>query len=211
MPCAGAPHRATSPPRSRDAHRCPARGRFQANPSTVRSRTLEASPFRSLLRRPERLQPRRGSSLWLSQAVCGGSRPAVPPSPPNRGPTSRARGPCDPRTRHHPRPLSAHGQRHERAVRLCRIAGLRGSAMDAADEVWNRAAMSSGGPAPRQGDASLASVLGVHNLAMSGGLLNAVEEATPAQLDAAEAGYRWLQLDAAADVIGMVRREIETG
>jgi hypothetical protein len=83
--------------------------------------------------------------------------------------------------------------------------------MDAAHEVWNRAAMSSGGPAPRQGDASLASVLGVHSLAMSGGLLNAVEQATPDQLDAAEAGYRWLQLDAAADVIGMVRREIETG
>lgn len=83
--------------------------------------------------------------------------------------------------------------------------------MDAADEVWNRAAMSHGGPSPRQGDASLASVLGVHNMAMSGGLLNAVEQADPDQLDAAEAGYRWLELDAAADVVSMVRREIETG
>ncbi len=81
--------------------------------------------------------------------------------------------------------------------------------MEAADEIWNRAAMSSGGA--RQGDASLASVLGVHSKAMSGGLLKAVEQAAPDQLDAAEAGYRWLQLDAAADVVAMVRREIETG
>ena len=83
--------------------------------------------------------------------------------------------------------------------------------MEAADEVWNRAAMASGGPAPRHGDASLASVLRLHNLAMSGGLLDAVERATADHLDAAEAGYRWLRLDAAADVVGMVRREIETG
>ncbi|WP_145227822.1 hypothetical protein [Rudaeicoccus suwonensis] len=44
---------------------------------------------------------------------------------------------------------------------------------------------------------------------MSGGLLDAVERAAPIQLDAAEAGYRWLGLDAAADVIAMLRREIE--
>jgi hypothetical protein len=83
--------------------------------------------------------------------------------------------------------------------------------MDAVDEVWNRAAMAGGGPAARGGDASLASVLSVHSMAMSGGLLNAVEQANPDQLEAAEAGYRWLRLDTAADVVAMVRREIETG
>jgi hypothetical protein len=83
--------------------------------------------------------------------------------------------------------------------------------MDAADDVWNRAAMAGGGPDPHSGDAALASVLGVHNMAMSGGLLNAVEQATPDQLDAAEAGFRWLRLDAAAGVVAMVRREVEAG
>jgi hypothetical protein len=39
----------------------------------------------------------------------------------------------------------------------------------------------------------------------------AVERLTPADLDAAEAGYRWLGLDAAGDVVAMVRREIGTG
>jgi hypothetical protein len=48
-------------------------------------------------------------------------------------------------------------------------------------------------------------------MAMSGGLLNAVEQAAPDELEAAEAGFRWLRLEAAADVVAMVRREIETG
>jgi hypothetical protein len=83
--------------------------------------------------------------------------------------------------------------------------------MDAADEVWNRAAMASGGPEPREGDTALSSVLAVHNLAMSGGLMNAAEQSAPDQLDAAEAGFHWLRLGAAADVVAMVRREIEAG
>src|SRR5690349_18634556 len=83
--------------------------------------------------------------------------------------------------------------------------------MDPADEVWNRAAMTSGGPHPGEGDAALASVLAVHNMAMSGGLLNAVEQAASDQVEAAEAGFRWLRLDAAAAVVAMVRREIDAG
>lgn len=83
--------------------------------------------------------------------------------------------------------------------------------VDAADEVWNRAAMATGGPRPRKGDAALASVLGVHSKAMSGGLVNAVEQSVPDHLDAAEAGFRWLRLETAADVVAMVRREIEAG
>lgn len=83
--------------------------------------------------------------------------------------------------------------------------------MDPADEVWNRAAMAEGGPDARQGDIALASVLVVHSAAMSGGLLNAVEQAAPDQLDSAEAGFRWLRLDTAADVVAMVRREVEAG
>ena len=83
--------------------------------------------------------------------------------------------------------------------------------MDAADEIWNRAAMNRGGPEPRKGDVALSSVLDVHNLVMSGGLLDAVERLTPEQLEAAEAGYGWLRLEPAADVLAMVRREVSGG
>lgn len=83
--------------------------------------------------------------------------------------------------------------------------------MNVADEVWDRAATTGGGPDARRGDTLLASVLAVHNLTMNGGLLNSVDQAPPEQLEAAEAGYRWLHLDAAADVVATVRREVETG
>lgn len=83
--------------------------------------------------------------------------------------------------------------------------------MNAADEIWNRAAMNGGGPEPRQGDVALSSVLDLHNLAMSGGLLDAVERLTPVQLEAAQTGYRWLRLEPAADVVAMVRREVDAG
>ena len=83
--------------------------------------------------------------------------------------------------------------------------------MGAADEIWNRAATTGGGPEPRPGDLALASALGVHNLAMSGGLLDAVERSSPDQLDAADAGFRWLRMAAAADVVAIVRREVQAG
>jgi hypothetical protein len=66
--------------------------------------------------------------------------------------------------------------------------------MDSADVIWNRAALENGGPHPRAGDTALSAVLRPHGLAMSGGLLDAVEQLTEAQLDAAETGYGWLRL-----------------
>jgi hypothetical protein len=83
--------------------------------------------------------------------------------------------------------------------------------MDAADEIWNRAALNSGGPDPSRGDLALSSVLRLHSLAMSGGLLDAVERMTPEQLEAAQAGYHWLGLDPAADVVAMVQQEVNAG
>lgn len=83
--------------------------------------------------------------------------------------------------------------------------------METADKIWNRAATSNGGTAPRMGDAALSSVLDLHNLAMSGGLVDAVERLTAEQLEAAQAGNRWLRLEPAAEVIATVRREIEAG
>lgn len=83
--------------------------------------------------------------------------------------------------------------------------------MKPSDEVWNRATMAGGGRDPSEGDIAIASVLAVHNLAMNGGLLDAVERLSPEQLAAADAGFRWLRLEAAAGVIAMVRQEIEAG
>lgn len=83
--------------------------------------------------------------------------------------------------------------------------------MDTAGEVWNRAALASGTPDLREGDTAIASVLAVHSMAMSGGLLDTAGRLSPEQLAAAEAGFRWLRLDAAAEVVAMVRHEVEAG
>lgn len=83
--------------------------------------------------------------------------------------------------------------------------------MEPSDEVWNRATMAAGGLDPGDGDIAIASVLALHSLAMNGGLLDAVERLSPEQLAAADAGFRWLRLEAAAGVVAMVRQEIEAG
>jgi uncharacterized protein YpuA (DUF1002 family) len=71
--------------------------------------------------------------------------------------------------------------------------------------------MHDGGPAPSSGDAALAAALSLHNLAMSGGLVDAIERLGRAELDAAESGYRWLGLDTAAQVVEMVKYKIDDG
>ncbi|MFT4227059.1 hypothetical protein [Micropruina sp.] len=48
--------------------------------------------------------------------------------------------------------------------------------MKPSDEVWDRATMAGGGLDPGEGDLAIAAVLAVHNLAMNGGLLDAVED-----------------------------------
>jgi hypothetical protein len=83
--------------------------------------------------------------------------------------------------------------------------------MDEADDIWNRAALESGGPTPGTGDTALAAALLLHGSAMSGGVLDAVEHLTDEELDAAEAGYRWLHVPAASETIAAVRREIAAG
>ena len=49
---------------------------------------------------------------------------------------------------------------------------------DSADGIWDRAAVERGGPSPHPRDAALSAVLALHNLPMSGGLLDAVEQPT---------------------------------
>ena len=83
--------------------------------------------------------------------------------------------------------------------------------MDHADEIWNRAALGGGGVDARSGDRALSAVLALHGLAMSGGLMDAIERVTSEEADAAEAGFRWLGLGAAADVVASVRGDIAAG
>ena len=83
--------------------------------------------------------------------------------------------------------------------------------MDVADSIWNRAALEAGGPTPGAGDQALAAALRLHSSAMSGGVLDAVENMTDEELDAAEAGYRWLHVPAASEAIAAVRRAIADG
>ena len=83
--------------------------------------------------------------------------------------------------------------------------------MDVADTIWNRAALESGGASPGEGDKALAAALRLHSSAMSDGVLDAVQNMTDEELDAAEAGYRWLHVPAASEAIATVRRAIAEG
>jgi hypothetical protein len=82
--------------------------------------------------------------------------------------------------------------------------------MDDADKIWNRAVY--GGAAEAgPGDRALSDLLRLHNLAMSGGVLDAVERLTDTDLAAALAGYHWMGLDVAADIVAGVRDEVAAG
>ena len=80
-----------------------------------------------------------------------------------------------------------------------------------ADTIWNRATLNNGGSRPRHGDVALSAVLRLHNLAMSGGLLDAVERLADPELDAAEHGYAWLGHPDAASLVAYVRDQIRAG
>ena len=79
------------------------------------------------------------------------------------------------------------------------------------DEVWNRAALRRGGALPKPGDRALASVIGLHGLAMNGGVLDAVERSSIEDFTAALEGYRFLGLDGAAAVLATVRSRVDAG
>jgi hypothetical protein len=83
--------------------------------------------------------------------------------------------------------------------------------VDAADLIWNRAAREHGGTSPGPGDVALADALAFHSLAMSGGVLDAVERTSGDDLAKAEAGFRWLGLGSLADLLASIRRDIESG
>jgi hypothetical protein len=73
--------------------------------------------------------------------------------------------------------------------------------------VWNRAAMESGGPSPREGDRALADLLLVHGLVMNGGVFHAVEVVSKEELRAACVGLRYFGFDAAAELLQTASNE----
>ena len=75
------------------------------------------------------------------------------------------------------------------------------TALSDAELIWNRAAVESGGPSPGPGDAALSAVLRFHSLAMSGGVLDALECLSRVQIGEAVQGSRWFGLDEAASFL----------
>jgi hypothetical protein len=55
--------------------------------------------------------------------------------------------------------------------------------------IWNRA-LGPASAAERKGDAALRAVLAFHNRAMNGGVLHAMQQTPPGELEAAREGYR---------------------
>ena len=83
--------------------------------------------------------------------------------------------------------------------------------MDAADLIWNRAALKGGGTSPGPGDVALADALAFHGLVMNGGVLDAAERLSVEDHAKVAAAYRWLGLEAVADLVASVRRDLESG
>ncbi|MGE4190146.1 MAG: hypothetical protein AB7G12_09615 [Thermoanaerobaculia bacterium] len=67
-----------------------------------------------------------------------------------------------------------------------------------ADEVWNRAAMESGGANPLPGDQALAALLAVHGMVMNGGVGHVFDTLEAEERLAGVAGFRFFAFDAVA-------------
>lgn len=71
--------------------------------------------------------------------------------------------------------------------------------------IWNRACKG-GGHNPCNGDRALSALLKAHGLCMNGGVLDAVESLTAAELADAQSGYRFFRFEAVADLLSRARK-----
>ena len=76
------------------------------------------------------------------------------------------------------------------------------------DRVWNRACLELGGANPMEGDVALTAMVLLHGLAMNGGLLDAVEGMSEAEVMRAVAGFRYFGLGDAAAVVEWVAQQV---
>ncbi len=75
--------------------------------------------------------------------------------------------------------------------------------LSTADQVWNRAALESGGLTPHSGDTALAALLRAHGIAMNGGVHHVIDVLTAVELAAAADGFSYFGLqDVAAFLNG---------
>lgn len=81
--------------------------------------------------------------------------------------------------------------------------------VDAADLIWNRAALEKGGTSPGVGDHALADLLAFHGLAMNGGVLDAIERTSPEGQARIGVAFRWFGLESVDHLLASVRRDIE--
>jgi hypothetical protein len=75
---------------------------------------------------------------------------------------------------------------------------------------WDRAATDFFGPNPGAGDRAAGAMLLAHGLIMNGGVLNAVEVMSHAQLEAAKAGYRFFGFDGIVDLFSRVKSLLDS-
>jgi hypothetical protein len=68
------------------------------------------------------------------------------------------------------------------------------------DAIWNRAC-EGGGPDPKEGDAALAALLLFHGVAMNGGVTDALETLSDAQISAAQAAFCYFDVPQIAALI----------
>jgi hypothetical protein len=83
--------------------------------------------------------------------------------------------------------------------------------VDAADLIWNRAALEKGGATPDVGDRALADMLAFHGLVMSGGVLDAIEQTSEPDLARIGAAFRWFGLESVVNLLAPVHRDIQAG
>ena len=79
-----------------------------------------------------------------------------------------------------------------------------------ADRVWNRAAVESGGPTPREGDKALAALLEAHGYVMNGGVFHAIKCLGPDRLQLSCDGYVYFGLHEIASVLGAAAKAEQT-
>lgn len=70
-----------------------------------------------------------------------------------------------------------------------------------ADQVWNRAALESGGQAPLEGDRALADLLLLHGLIMNGGVQYVLQALASDEFHAAIKGFRYFGLNDVASFL----------
>ena len=70
-----------------------------------------------------------------------------------------------------------------------------------AHQIWNRAAMESGGSRAREGDRALSDLLLAHGMVMNGGMGHALDALSSDELAAAAKGYRFFGLNDVASLI----------